>query len=91
MGRKLSCMFKAAGLTDIKVDIIQDKAFSGFGGDAERAWNWEVQWRSALPFSVKVFGGEQAKSITQKILERFNDPEVFLYTSLFYVEGGVPT
>ena len=92
IGRKLPSMFKAAGLTDIKVDIIPDKAFCGFGGGAERAWNWEVQWRSAFPFSIKVFGNpERAEMVTKRILERFNDPEVFLYATLFYVEGRVPT
>ena len=92
LGRKLPSMFKAAGLTDIKVDIIPDKAFGGFGGDPERAWNWEVQWRSAFPFSLKVFGSpERAEMATTRILRRFNDPEVFVYTTLFYVEGHVPT
>jgi ubiquinone/menaquinone biosynthesis C-methylase UbiE len=91
IGRKLPSMFKAAGLTDIRVNIIPDKAFCGFGGDPERAWNWEVQWRSALPFSVKVFGGEErAETATTRILKRLNDPDVFFYTTLFYVEGRVP-
>lgn len=92
IGRKLPSMFKAIGLTDVKVDIIRDRVFCGFGGDTERAWNWEVQWRSAFPFSVTVFGSpERAEMATTRILKRLNDPEVFLYTTLFYVEGRVPT
>lgn len=91
LGRKLPSMFKQAGLTDIKVNIIADKAFSGFGGDEERAWNWETQWQSAMPFSTKVFGSKQAaEEATGKILKTFDDPEVFVYTTLFYVEGTVP-
>jgi len=91
LGRKLPAMFKAAGLQNVTVDIIADKAFSGFGGGAERAWNWEMQWRSAFQFSVKVFGSaEGAEAATQRLLRRFNDPDVYLYTTLFYVQGQVP-
>ena len=91
LGRKLPSLFKTAGLTDIKVDIMADKAFCGFGGDSERAWNWEQQWQSALPFSVEVFGSqEHAAHVTERLLKHFNNPDVFTYTSLFYVEGRVP-
>jgi SAM-dependent methyltransferase len=91
IGRKLPSMFKAAGLLDVKIDIIPDRAFCGFGGDAERRWNWETQWRSAMPFSVRVFGGNQAaEEATERVLKAFNDPDVFVYTTLFYVEGTVP-
>ena len=91
VGRKLPAMFKAAGLQDIKVNIIPDKAFCGFGGDPERRWNWETQWNSALPFSIRVFGSEQAAAhATERLLRTFNDPDVFVYTTLFYVEGTVP-
>lgn len=90
IGRKLPSMFKTAGLVDIRVDIIADKAFCGFGGDPERAWNWEMQWRSAFPFFVKVFGNEDlAESVAARLLGRFNDPDVYVYTTLFYVEGRV--
>jgi SAM-dependent methyltransferase len=92
VGRKLPGMFKAVGLTDIRVDIIPDKAFCGFGGDPERAWNWELQWRSAFPFTIKIFGSkERAEMVTARLLKRLNDPNVFMYTTLFYVEGRVPT
>lgn len=91
VGRKLPSMFKQAGLVDVKVDVIADRAFSGFGGDAERAWNWEIQWQSALPFSERVFGDKRAaEEATARILKTFNDPEVYVYTTLFYVEGTVP-
>lgn len=91
LGRKLPGLFQAAGLKNVKVNLVADKAFCGFGGDAERAWNWETQWRSAFQFSVKVFGTvERAKEATERLLQRFNDPNVFVYTTLFYVEGTVP-
>lgn len=90
IGRKLPSMFKAAGLTDVRFDIVPDRAFCGFGGDPERKWNWETQWHSALPFSAKVFGGiEAAERATERILQRFDDPLVFVCTTLFYVEGVV--
>lgn len=90
IGRKLPSLFQRAGLRDVTVDLIADKAFCGFGGDPERRWNWRMQWESAIPFSVKVFGGEQAAwEATDRILRVFDDPDVFVYTTLFYVEGTV--
>ena len=59
LGRKLPHLFKQLGLTDIKADFIPDKAFNGFGGDPERRWNWQQQFSSAMPFTVKVFGDEE--------------------------------
>lgn len=91
IGRKLPALFQQAGLTDISVDIMPDRAFCGFGGDPERRWNWEMQWRSAMAFSTRVFGNAQAaEAATERILKTFNDPTVFVYTTLFYVEGVVP-
>lgn len=91
LGRKLPTLFREAGLQDIRVQIGPDRAFCGFGGDAERRWNWEVQWQSARPFMRQVFGGEeQAEAATQRLLRCFNDPNVFVYTTLFHVEGTVP-
>jgi SAM-dependent methyltransferase len=51
IGRKLTSLFQAAGLTDIRVNTIPDKAFAGLGGDAERLWNIEVQWRFLQRFA----------------------------------------
>lgn len=91
LGRKLPHLFKAAGLKNIRSEIIPDRAFCGFGGDPERRWNWETQWHSALPFTEKVFGSEEvAQEVTDRIIQCFNDPNVFVYTTLFYVEGTVP-
>ena len=91
LGRKLPHLFKAAGLKDVRFEIIPDRAFCGFGGDAERRWNWETQWQSAMPFTAKVFGSEAvAQEVAARIIQRFNDPDVFVYTTLFYVEGTVP-
>lgn len=91
LGRKLPHLFKRLGLQDVKADFIPDRAFNGFGGDPERRWNWETQFRSAMPFTVKVFGGEAAAAdYTRRVMERFNDPEVYVYCTLFYVEGRVP-
>lgn len=90
LGRKLPHLFKALGLQDIKVNFIPDRAFSGFGGDPEKRWNWEMQFNSAFPFSVQVFGGEKAaRAFTDRVIDRFNDPDVYLYCTLFYVEGTV--
>lgn len=91
LARKLPSMFKQAGLTDIKINIIADKAFSDFGGNEDRAWNWQAQWQSAMPFSTRVFGGQRpAEEATGRILKAFDGPDVFVYTTLFYVEGTVP-
>lgn len=90
IGRKLPGMFQTAGLKDIEVDFIPDKAFCGFGGDAERRWNWETQMKSAFPFSVQVFGSQAlAQDFTDRALAIFNDPKVFVYCTLFYVSGRV--
>ena len=91
LGRKLPHMFKTAGLLDVRADFIPDRAFCGFGGDPERRWNWEVQFNSAMPFTTKVFGSEnRARDFSRRVVERFSDPEVYVYCTLFYVEGRVP-
>lgn len=91
IGRKLPRMFLDAGLTDIRVDTLADKAFSGLGGDPERQWNMAAQWRAAHAFSVKVFGsGDAAEAAGRRLLDRFADPSVFFHCTLFYVEGRVP-
>lgn len=90
-GRRLPSMFRAAGLTDIRVDIRPDRAFTGFGGDPERLWNWQQQWKGAFPFTEQVFGGrEAAEAMTLRCLARLNDPDTFVYCPLFYVCGRVP-
>lgn len=91
LGRKLPSLFRQAGLENIRVHIGPDKAFCGFGGDPERHWNWEVQWRSARPFACQAMGSEAAAdALIARLLRRFNDPGVFVYTTLFHVEGTVP-
>lgn len=91
IGRKLPSLFLAAGLTDIRIDTIPDKAFSGLGGDPERLWNMEVQWNAAHSFSVRTFGSEEsAREAQQRFLERFADPKVYFHCTMFYVEGRVP-
>ena len=90
LGRKLPHMFQAAGLKDIQVDFIPDRAFCGFGGDPERRWNWQVQFESAFPFTVQVFGDKDlARDFTNRAIETFNDPNVYVYCTLFYVQGTV--
>lgn len=90
-GRRLPQMFRAAGLTDIRIDIRPDSAFTGFGGNSERLWNWQQQWKGAMPFTEQVFGSrEAAESMARRSLERLNDPDTFVYCPLFYVEGRVP-
>jgi ubiquinone/menaquinone biosynthesis C-methylase UbiE len=91
LGRKLPHMFKTAGLVDVRADFIPDRVFCGFGGDPERRWNWEAQFNSAMPFTTKVFGSEdRARDFSRRVVERFSDPEVYVYCTLFYVEGRVP-
>jgi hypothetical protein len=91
IGRKLPSLFQAAGLTDIRIDTIPDKAFSGLGGDAERLWNMEVQWNAVHDFSTRVFGSEDAAhDVQRRFLERFADPKVYFHCTMFYVEGRVP-
>lgn len=90
IGRKLPSLFQAAGLTDIRVDTMPDKAFSGLGGDAERQWNMQVQWDATRAFSTRVFGSEAAALEAQRrFLERFADPAVYFHCTMFYVQGRV--
>ena len=90
LGRKLPHMFKEAGLTNIEADFIPDRAFNGFGGDPERRWNWQVQFESAFPFTVQVFGSEElARDFTNRAVAKFNDANIYVYCALFYVRGTV--
>ena len=44
-----------------------------------------------MPFSVKVFGSERAaREFSQRVVQRLSDPDVYVYCTLFYVEGRVP-
>jgi len=91
LGRKLPSMFLDAGLVDVKVDFIPDRAFGGFGGDPEKRWNWESQFQSALGFSARVYGSmERAQQIGERVLAHFSRPNVYWFCALFYVEGRVP-
>ena len=43
-----------------------------------------------MPFTTKVFGGEDAaRVVTARVIQRFNGSDVFVYTTLLYVEGIV--
>lgn len=91
LGRKLPHMLKSVGLADVRADFIPDRAFCGFGGDPERRWNWELQFNSAMPFTTKLFGSEHlARDFSERVIRRFSDPDVYVYCTLFYVEGRVP-
>ena len=91
VGRKLPSLFHTAGLADIRIDTIPDKAFSGLGGDAERLWNMEVQWNAVHDFSTRIFGSEEAaRDVQRRVLERLSDPKVYFHCTMFYVEGRVP-
>lgn len=91
LGRKLPALFKQAGLQDIRVETMPDRAFSGLGGDPERRWNMQVQWDAALAFSTQVFGSETAaRAFGERFVARFSDPEVYFHCTMFYVSGRVP-
>ena len=91
IGRKLPSLLLEAGLKDLKVDFIPDRAFGGFGGDPEKFWNWQVQWEKVIGFSARVFGSvERAQQVTERFLKHYNSPNVYAYCTLFYVEGRVP-
>ena len=50
-----------------------------------------MQFNSVMAFSAKVFGSEAAaRDFTTRATALFSDPEVFVYCTLFYVEGRVP-
>jgi len=88
IGRKLPSMLQKAGFGDVKANFIPDRAFNGFGGDSEKRWNWDVQWKVAEPFSIKVFGSkEKAKQLRRRFVDHFNRPDVYAFCTLFYVEG----
>lgn len=91
LGRKLPRMFLDAGLVDVRVHTIPDKAFSGLGGSAERRWNLEVQSEAVMDFTARVCGSnEAAREFWSRFIERFDDPQVYFHCTLFYVEGRVP-
>jgi len=88
LGRKLPIMYLKAGLENIKVEIIQDNVLGGFGGDPEKVWNWDNQLKSVFEFSVKVFGSKKSAQLySERLLELFSRPDVFVYCGLFYVTG----
>ena len=81
-------MFLDAGFVDVKANFIPDRAFSGFGGDPEKRWNWDIQWKVAEPFSTKVFGTiEKSKQLRHRFVNHFNCSDVYAFCTLFYVEG----
>ena len=91
IGRKLPSMFLDAGFVDVTVDIMQERAFGGFGGNPEKRWNWEVQFQNAIEFSAQVYGSmERAQQIGQRMVELFDRQDVYVYCALFYVEGHKP-
>ena len=91
LGRKLPTMFLKAGFDDVHVDITPDHILGGFGGDTEKIWNWDVQLQSVFEFTVKVFGStEAARLYSERLLELFSHPDVYVYCTLFYVEGKKP-
>lgn len=91
IGHKLPRMFLDAGLTDIRIDSLPDKAYSGLGDSGERLWNMQVQWRAAQAFALQVWGSQEAADAAgQRILARWADPSVYFHCTLFYVEGRVP-
>jgi hypothetical protein len=84
-------MFLNAGLVDVQVDFIPDRAYGGAGGDPEKMWNWERQWESALEFSARVYGSlERAQQVGQRLVSQFGRRDVHWFCALFYVEGQVP-
>jgi len=91
MGPKLPLLLRRAGLADIDYDVTPDAAFCGFGGDPERAWNWEVQTRGSTAFTEKVFGGpEAARDFNERLLRHLCDPDVFVSCQMYYVQGRKP-
>jgi ubiquinone/menaquinone biosynthesis C-methylase UbiE len=91
IGHKLPRLFIDAGLTDIHIDSMPDKAYSGLGGSSERLWNMQVQWRAAQAFALKVWGSQAAADAAgRRILDCCADPTVYFHCTLFYVEGRVP-
>lgn len=91
LGRKLPVMFQAAGLVDIQVDTIPDRAFSGLGGDPERSWNQRAQMEAVLPFSTKVWGSEAAaRDWNERFMRKWDDPQTYWHCTMFYVRGTKP-
>lgn len=91
LGRKLPALFRDAGLVNVRWDFMPDRAFCGFGGDPERRWNWEQQFRSAHPFTAQVFGGDAAAlAVAERVVARFNDPQTFVHCAMYYVQGEKP-
>ncbi len=91
LGPKLPGLMRRAGLQDIAVDVTADTAFSGFGGDPERLWNWGVQLRGATAFTEQVFGGPQAaQAFGERLMRHLGDPDVFVACPMYYVRGRKP-
>lgn len=91
LGRKLPVMFQAAGLVDIRVDTIPDRAFSGLGGDPERSWNQRMQMEAVMAFSTKVCGSEAAaRDWNERFMRKWDDPQTYWHCTMFYVQGTKP-
>jgi hypothetical protein len=91
LGRKLPAMFARAGLVDVRVRTMPDRAFSGLGGDPERQWNLAVQLEATLPVSTAVLGSEAAaRDFNRRFLERFADPTVYWHCTMVHVDGRRP-
>jgi ubiquinone/menaquinone biosynthesis C-methylase UbiE len=91
VGRKLPVMLRDAGLVDVRVHTMPDRAFSGLGGDPERSLNQRTQMESVFGFSAKVFGSEDAaKDWNERFMRKFDDPNTYWHCTMFYVQGTKP-
>jgi SAM-dependent methyltransferase len=91
LGRKLPVLFQEAGLVDIRVHTIADRAFSGLGGDQERSWNQRTQAEAVSAFSMRVFGSASAaRDWNDRFMRKFDDPQTYWHCTMFYVQGTKP-
>jgi ubiquinone/menaquinone biosynthesis C-methylase UbiE len=91
LGPKLPVLLRRAGLVDIAVDVTADSAFSGFGGEPERMWNWGVQLRGSAAFTERVFGtADAARAYEDRLMKQLGNPDVFVACPLYHVSGTVP-
>jgi ubiquinone/menaquinone biosynthesis C-methylase UbiE len=91
IGRKVAPLMISLGFRDVHVEIEVDRIFTVIGSiDAERRWNWEMQFRAARPHLVQIIGSEAA---ADKFLDAFlancDDPATCSITTLHFTKGYV--
>lgn len=91
IGRKVAPFMISLGLRDVHVAMETDSLFTVIGSiDAERRWNWEVQFQAARPYIINVLGSElKTDRLIGRFLANYDDPATCSFTALYFTRGRV--